>query len=384
MNKEDLKNTSFEVENEYLREAGFDDFIETDTSKRKSEDAISKERIGMTRNTVRSRSGMTSNPAITGGNRNTITVREVAKILSLSQRSVYRLIENGELTGFKLAKEWRIYESSLDNFIASKDPSFCGATVPRTEQRTTNSLGTQDEDWNDIDNEETELDYGRRGTGISRGEVRGATNISREGARGSGQSLRQSRGTGASSRGYQRPTGGGRSQSRPTGGGRSAHNKVFIFWDEVQDIDTAIIALIQFTDEETAIVQPLPLTVKDDTDTLMIAKKNGYDIESKITIKKYDKRARAVFATAELDESVKTAITNHYDTTTGKFNWDRINEDLEPLDSGQLLLLSFLRILDNGNPVFESQNVFEIVGKMDVEARKQCLEAISILFDIDE
>jgi len=47
-----------------------------------------------------------------------LTIREVAKILRVSERSVNRYIEAGKLRAFKIG-QWRIRRSDLDKFLKS-------------------------------------------------------------------------------------------------------------------------------------------------------------------------------------------------------------------------------------------------------------------------
>ena len=49
-----------------------------------------------------------------------LTVKEVMDILKLSQRTIYRYIESGELKAIKFGKEWRIRKTDLENFIDTR------------------------------------------------------------------------------------------------------------------------------------------------------------------------------------------------------------------------------------------------------------------------
>jgi len=57
------------------------------------------------------------------------TVQEVAELLRLSRRTVYRMIESGELEATKVGREWRVSEESL--------ASLLGDTGVAAEARTT-------------------------------------------------------------------------------------------------------------------------------------------------------------------------------------------------------------------------------------------------------
>jgi len=47
-----------------------------------------------------------------------LTIKEVAKILRVSERSINRYIESGKLRAFKIG-QWRIRQSDLDKFLKS-------------------------------------------------------------------------------------------------------------------------------------------------------------------------------------------------------------------------------------------------------------------------
>ena len=51
-----------------------------------------------------------------------LTVKEVAEELRVHPYTVYKLLEAGELEGFKLRTHWRIKREALDNFM-KKDRS---------------------------------------------------------------------------------------------------------------------------------------------------------------------------------------------------------------------------------------------------------------------
>jgi excisionase family DNA binding protein len=46
-----------------------------------------------------------------------LDVKEVAKILKVSTRTVIRLAERGELTAFKVGDLWRFRRSDVDDYI---------------------------------------------------------------------------------------------------------------------------------------------------------------------------------------------------------------------------------------------------------------------------
>ncbi len=48
------------------------------------------------------------------------TIEEVAKMLKVSQMTVRRLIDEGELEAFKVGNQWRITKEALDRFMTRK------------------------------------------------------------------------------------------------------------------------------------------------------------------------------------------------------------------------------------------------------------------------
>jgi len=51
-----------------------------------------------------------------------LTIAEVSKILRIHRNTVYRLVKSGDLPGFKIGDNWRVYEEDLRTVIASKLP----------------------------------------------------------------------------------------------------------------------------------------------------------------------------------------------------------------------------------------------------------------------
>jgi excisionase family DNA binding protein len=52
---------------------------------------------------------MTENPALTVG--------DVAKLLRVGDKTIYRLVRRGELPGFKVAGSWRFKEEDISKWI---------------------------------------------------------------------------------------------------------------------------------------------------------------------------------------------------------------------------------------------------------------------------
>ena len=49
-----------------------------------------------------------------------MTVQEVADYLNVDPKTVYRLVNRGELPGFKVGGSWRFQKSDLDAWIAKQ------------------------------------------------------------------------------------------------------------------------------------------------------------------------------------------------------------------------------------------------------------------------
>ena len=46
-----------------------------------------------------------------------MTVRQVAQSLNVNEKTVYRLVQRGELPGFKVAGAWRFQRDDMDGWI---------------------------------------------------------------------------------------------------------------------------------------------------------------------------------------------------------------------------------------------------------------------------
>lgn len=49
-----------------------------------------------------------------------ITVRDVAVYLNVTEKTVYRLAQRGELPGFKVAGAWRFWRRDIDTWIEER------------------------------------------------------------------------------------------------------------------------------------------------------------------------------------------------------------------------------------------------------------------------
>ena len=50
-----------------------------------------------------------------------LTVAEVMELLYVGKNTVYRLLQDGELRGFRIGKVWRIPKACLEQYIISKN-----------------------------------------------------------------------------------------------------------------------------------------------------------------------------------------------------------------------------------------------------------------------
>ena len=62
-----------------------------------------------------------------------MTVRDVAKFLNVGNITVYRLVQAGELPGFKVAGSWRFQKADLERWIEEKKQLT--TATKRTEKR---------------------------------------------------------------------------------------------------------------------------------------------------------------------------------------------------------------------------------------------------------
>ncbi len=49
-----------------------------------------------------------------------MTVREVATLLNVDEKTIYRLAQRGELPGFKVAGAWRFQRADIQSWIRSQ------------------------------------------------------------------------------------------------------------------------------------------------------------------------------------------------------------------------------------------------------------------------
>ncbi|MDD3288781.1 MAG: helix-turn-helix domain-containing protein [Alphaproteobacteria bacterium] len=52
---------------------------------------------------------------------NVLTVRDVAEMLKLAEKTVYSLVADGEIPGFKVGGSWRFSRKELENWIEAQN-----------------------------------------------------------------------------------------------------------------------------------------------------------------------------------------------------------------------------------------------------------------------
>ena len=50
------------------------------------------------------------------------TIEEVAEILKVNPRTVNRMLERGELKGFKVGRLWRVSQTALEAYMSGERP----------------------------------------------------------------------------------------------------------------------------------------------------------------------------------------------------------------------------------------------------------------------
>jgi len=47
-----------------------------------------------------------------------LTIKQVQELLGVSERTVFNFMERGEITGFKIGRQWRFEQAVIDAYIA--------------------------------------------------------------------------------------------------------------------------------------------------------------------------------------------------------------------------------------------------------------------------
>ena len=59
-----------------------------------------------------------------------LTIKEVAKYLKVTERTLYRLVQDGQIPAFKVGASWRFKRTDIDTWIEAQKIS----TMPRSVQ----------------------------------------------------------------------------------------------------------------------------------------------------------------------------------------------------------------------------------------------------------
>ncbi len=68
-------------------------------------------------------------------NERTLTIKELAKYLNVTERTIYNLLERGELPGFKVGANWRFRKEDINKWIEENKKM----NVPTKKQQTERS-----------------------------------------------------------------------------------------------------------------------------------------------------------------------------------------------------------------------------------------------------
>ena len=49
-----------------------------------------------------------------------LSVKQMAEILQVSRRTIYRMIDSGKLPAYKLDRDWRIAKEDIDQFLEKR------------------------------------------------------------------------------------------------------------------------------------------------------------------------------------------------------------------------------------------------------------------------
>lgn len=63
-----------------------------------------------------------------------LTVQQVAEILSVNERTVYKMVSKGELPGFRVAGSWRFLREDLEGWIAEQKAAVRSGDLPAPEE----------------------------------------------------------------------------------------------------------------------------------------------------------------------------------------------------------------------------------------------------------
>jgi len=70
-----------------------------------------------------------------------MTVKEVAQYLKVHTSTVYRLVQSGELPGFKIGGDWRFNKESIDRWRIEQEQEHVSKSLSRKTRRSVENAG---------------------------------------------------------------------------------------------------------------------------------------------------------------------------------------------------------------------------------------------------
>lgn len=67
-----------------------------------------------------------------------MTVRDVAAFLNVDEKTIYRLVQKGDLPGFKVSGSWRFQRADLEIWIAEKKKATVAGRSVRSMRKLNN------------------------------------------------------------------------------------------------------------------------------------------------------------------------------------------------------------------------------------------------------
>lgn len=283
-----------------------------------------------------------------------LTVNQVAQILSLSTRTIYRLINSKELSGIKLAKEWRIPKHIVEDYVQSRSGNI---TLEKSRKATTNTRTSRPS---------TRPRENRKATTAARSSRVPST---------------APRMTSTTSR-FISTSNLSENQDRVKD---HKSNKYNVYFDQVQDINDAFVAFVELKDHSEIIIEALPLKISEDTDGIVITEDNVTN-SPKLRIKKIDAKIRALYRVAEGDNQINDVVKANFNILKSEFDWNQII-DSRAWDDVQRLVIRFMQELylygRGSTDTNNTHDVLKLISLMDNDWKIICMDALSVFLGIE-
>jgi len=279
------------------------------------------------------------------------SVKEVAKELGISTRTVYRLLESKQLQGVKAGRLWRISDEALKAYyrwhVNNKEISTnCIFDSGRT---------TSQDDFNPFGDTgfiTNNLDANKGGCATRTqprrlGGIRGASRVK------------------------PREVGAKATREIPRSAGKSnelTHPRFFL----------------EYVDEEGEInTQMVPFIFEEEEDSILLHGKSAQGEPQTICIRKNNnEKLKSINLIIESDLSLTKELASHYDEHTGTFNWQEIFQHSNWTES-HLAALKWMYYIDNdqlqGQSVDGAEGIIELLQQMDKHVQAACLESLKVL-----